>query len=128
MIASNLDSNDAKISDTIPEGFMALDIGPKTREAFKAVLSKVRTAVWNGPLGVFERETFLQGTKEVALYLAGLKDKGVKTIIFGGDTAAAILKFGLNDKMTHISTGGGASLEYLGGAELPGITALNDKK
>jgi len=128
VIAASIDSNDAKISDTIPEGFMALDIGPKTREAFKGVLSKARTVVWNGPLGVFEREAFLQGTKEIALYLAGLKDKGVLTIILGGDSAAALLKFGLNDKMTYISTGGGASLEYLGGAELPGITALNDKK
>jgi len=107
---------------------MGLDIGPKTREAFKAVLSKARTVVWNGPLGVFEREAFLQGTKEIAIYLANLKDKGVQTIILGGDSAAAVLKFGLEDKMTFISTGGGASLEYLGGAELPGITALNDKK
>ena len=128
VIAPNIDSNDAKISDTISEGFMGLDIGPKTREAFKAVLSKARTVVWNGPLGVFEREAFLQGTKEIALYLAGLKDKGVQTIILGGDSAAAVLKFGLEDNMTFISTGGGASLEYLGGEELPGITALNDKK
>jgi len=128
VIAPNIDSNDAKISDTISEGFMGLDIGPKTREAFKAVLSKARTVVWNGPLGVFERDAFLQGTKEIAIYLAGLKDKGVQTIILGGDSAAAALKFGLEDKMTFISTGGGASLEYLGGAELPGITALNDKK
>jgi len=128
VIVPNIDSNDAKISDTIPEGFMALDIGPKTREAFKAVLSKAGTVVWNGPLGVFEREAFLQGTKEIAQYLAGLKDKNVQTIILGGDSAAAVLKFGLEDKMTFISTGGGAALEYLGGEELPGITALNDKK
>ncbi len=128
VIVPNFDSNDAKISDTIPDGFMSLDIGPKTREAFKAVLSKARTVVWNGPLGVFERDAFLQGTKDIALYLAALKDKGVQTIIGGGDSAAAVLKFGLDDKMTHISTGGGASLEYLEGKELPGITALNDKK
>ena len=127
VIVPNIDSNDAKISDIIPEGFMGLDIGPKTREAFKIVLSKASTVVWNGPLGVFEREAFLQGTKEIAIYLAGLKDKGVQTIILGGDSAAAVLKFGLEDKMTFISTGGGASLEYLGGEELPGITALNDK-
>ena len=128
VIVPNFDSNDAKISDTIPDGFMSLDIGPKTREAFKAILSKARTVVWNGPLGVFEREAFLQGTKDIALHLAALKDKGVQTIIGGGDSAAAVLKFGLDDKMTHISTGGGASLEYLEGKELPGITALNDKK
>ncbi len=128
VIVPNFDSNDGKISDVIPDGFESLDIGPKTRAKFKKVLDGAKTVVWNGPLGVFERDAFANGTREIAFHLASLKDKGVKTIIGGGDSAAAVLKFGLDNKMTHISTGGGASLEYLEGKELPGITALNDKK
>ncbi len=128
VIVPNFDSDDAQISDVIPDGFESLDIGPKTRAKFKAILSGARTVIWNGPLGVFERAAFENGTKEIALHLASLHDKGVKTIIGGGDSAAAVAKFGLEDKMTHISTGGGAALEYLEGKELPGITALNDKK
>ncbi len=126
VIVPNFDSNDAKISDTIPDGFESLDVGPKTRAKFKAILAKAKTVVWNGPLGVFERDAFANGTKEIAVYLASLQ--GVKTIIGGGDSAAAVSKFGLDDKMTHISTGGGAALEFLEGKELPGITALNEKK
>jgi 3-phosphoglycerate kinase len=128
VIVPNFQSNDAKISDVIPDGFEALDIGPKTRAVFKDVLKTAKTVVWNGPLGVFEREAFVQGTKEIALYLSTLTDKGVQTIIGGGDSSAAVSKFGLDDKMTHISTGGGASLEFLEGKELPGVVALNDKK
>ncbi|MBF0594476.1 MAG: phosphoglycerate kinase [Candidatus Omnitrophica bacterium] len=128
VIVPSFDSNDGKIVDVIPDGFESLDIGPKTRAKFKKVLETARTVVWNGPLGVFERDAFANGTKEIAQYLAALTDQGVKTIIGGGDSAAAVAKFGLEDKMTHISTGGGASLEYLEGKELPGITALNDKK
>ncbi|MEI6437743.1 MAG: phosphoglycerate kinase [Candidatus Omnitrophota bacterium] len=128
VIVPSFDSNDGKISDVIPDGFESLDIGPKTRAKFKMVLDSAKTIVWNGPLGVFERDAFANGTKEIAFHLASLTAKGVKTIIGGGDSAAAVLKFGLDDKMTHISTGGGASLEYLEGKELPGITALNDKK
>jgi 3-phosphoglycerate kinase len=125
VIVPNFDSNDAKISDVIPDGFESLDIGPKTRAKFNAVLSKAKTVVWNGPLGVFERDAFAEGTKSIAFHLASLT--GVKTIIGGGDSAAAVSKFGLDDKMTHISTGGGAALEFLEGKALPGITALNEK-
>jgi phosphoglycerate kinase len=118
-------SADMKTVLEIPDGWMGVDIGPQTRKRFKEILSKAKTIVWNGPLGVFENDAFAQGTKEIAEYIAGLKD--VTTIIGGGDSAAAIAKFHLEDKMTHISTGGGASLEFLEGKDLPGITALQDK-
>lgn len=112
-------------TEDIPDGWMALDIGPKTIKLFCGALKTAKTIVWNGPLGVFEMEPFSYGTKDVAEYIAGLK--GVTSIIGGGDTAAAISKFNLEDKMTHISTGGGASLEFLEGKVLPGVAALNDK-
>ena len=124
VITQSFTSNDCKISDTIPDGWESLDIGPKTREHYKAILSKAKTVVWNGPLGVFERDAYAKGTRFIADYLASLKD--VTVIIGGGDSAAAVAKFGLEDKMTHISTGGGASLEFLEGKALPGIAALND--
>jgi len=119
---SNQDS--AKISDEIPDGWEGIDIGPKTRQAFKDVLAKAKTVVWNGPVGVFEIEPYAEGTKEIAEYLATLD---ATTIIGGGDSAAAVKKFGVDAKMTHISTGGGASLELLEGKELPGIAALTNK-
>ncbi len=125
VIAPSFESNEAKIVDEIPDGWQSLDIGPKTRQRFKDILGKAKTIVWNGPLGVFERDAYAKGTREIAEYLATLKDMTV--IIGGGDSAAAVAKFNLEDKMTHISTGGGASLEFLEGKELPGIAALNDK-
>ncbi len=115
-----------KISAEIPDGWEGVDIGPATRKQFKDILSKAKTIVWNGPVGIFEIDEFAQGTKELAEFISHLKD--VTSIVGGGDTAAAVSKFNLEKGMTHISTGGGASLELLEGKDLPGITALRDKK
>jgi 3-phosphoglycerate kinase len=112
------------VDEFIPEGKIAVDIGPKSIDLFNAKLKSAKTIVWNGPLGIFEMDAFANGTKRVAEFISGL---GATTIIGGGDTAAAIAKFKLEDKMTHISTGGGASLEYLEGKTLPGVAALSDK-
>lgn len=109
---------------SIPEGMIAVDIGPKTIELFKKTLSTSKTICWNGPLGIFENDQYAKGTREIAEFITTIK---AKTIIGGGDTASAISKFGLEKKMTHISTGGGASLEFMEGQILPGIAALQDK-
>lgn len=108
----------------IPEGWEGFDIGPKTIEMFKEELQKAKTVVWNGPLGLFEFDQFAIGTNEIAKTLSEID---ATTIIGGGDSAAAVRKAGLQDKMTHISTGGGASLEFLEGKKLPGIECLQDK-
>ena len=126
-IAADAFSNDANIqtvSDDIPEGWMALDIGPKTIELYANAIKGAKTVVWNGPMGCFEMSNFANGTMGVCQAVA---DSGATTIIGGGDSVAAVNKSGLASKMTHISTGGGASLEFLEGKDLPGVVALSDK-
>ena len=120
-------ANDAEsqvVEGNIPDGWMGLDIGPKTIELYKDALKDAKTVVWNGPMGVFENPTLAKGTIAVAKALA---ETDATTIIGGGDSAAAVIQLGFADKMSHISTGGGASLEYLEGKVLPGIDVIADK-
>ncbi|WP_066058817.1 phosphoglycerate kinase [Robertmurraya korlensis] len=111
--------------DEIPADWEALDIGPKTAEIYSNVIKESKLVIWNGPMGVFELDSFANGTKAVAEALAA--SEGTYSVIGGGDSAAAVEKFNLADKMSHISTGGGASLEFMEGKVLPGVVALNDK-
>merc|ERR1712100_140740 len=119
------DANTQVVSvDNIPEGWMGLDVGPDSVKSFQAELNECKSVIWNGPMGVFEMDAFAKGTFAIADTLANLD--GI-TIIGGGDSVAAVEKAGLADKMSHISTGGGASLELLEGKVLPGVAALDDK-
>ncbi len=126
VIAKSINANTLVrvVREHIPDGWIGLDIGPRTIKKFKNALKDAKTIVWNGPLGYCELKPFRKGTAEIAKFISRLD---ATTIIGGGDTAAAIKEFRLEKKMSHISTGGGASLEYLEGKELPGITALQDK-
>ncbi|VEU80338.1 phosphoglycerate kinase [Haploplasma axanthum] len=110
----------------LPKDELGLDIGPDSVKEFTAIINTAKTVVWNGPMGVFEFPKFAEGTKDVAIAISKIKDHAT-TIIGGGDSAAAVIEFGLEDGFSHISTGGGASLEYLEGKELPGIKAVKDK-
>ena len=127
VVATEFDANaEHKVvpSTEIPDGWMGMDIGPKTAELFKKTIVEAATVVWNGPMGVFEFPAFAEGTKKVAEACA---ECAGTTIIGGGDSASAVKKLGFADKMTHISTGGGASLEFLEGKTLPGVAVLDDK-
>lgn len=121
----NNDADTKVVEGDIDNGWMALDIGPKSVEEFKNVLKDAKTVVWNGPMGVFEMPNFAKGTLEIGKFLGTLTD--ATTIVGGGDSTAAVKELGVADKLTHISTGGGASLTYLEGNELPGIAAISDK-
>ena len=131
LIAESLESGneDTRIApvEEIPDGWLGVDIGPDTVRLFSDKLRNARTVVWNGPMGVFEKKPFAGGTIAIASVLAEITDSGATTIIGGGDSASAVKKAGFSGRVTHISTGGGASLEFLGGKELPGVKALTDK-
>ena len=127
VVAEKFDNNapNQVVEGDIPDGYMALDIGPKSVALFEDVLKDAKTVVWNGPMGVFEMSNYAKGTLEVGKFLGELSD--ATTIVGGGDSTAAVQELGVADKLTHISTGGGASLEYLEGKTLPGIAAVSDK-
>lgn len=128
IVADRLDANASVrnvLVDTIPDEWMGVDIGYETREKFKDIILEARMIVWNGPVGIFEIEKFSEGTKAIAYALAEATRRGAITIVGGGDSASAISALGLKDKVSHVSTGGGASLDYLGGKRLPGILALD---
>ncbi len=119
------DADHKTVDGDVPDGYMALDIGPKSIAKFEDVLKTAKTVVWNGPMGVFEMSNYAEGTLEIGKFLGTLSD--AKTIVGGGDSTAAVQQLGVADRLSHISTGGGASLEYLEGKTLPGIAAISDK-
>ena len=125
--AEDANTSFAEADKGIPAGWQGLDVGPKSREIFASVIDRAKTIVWNGPAGVFEFAKFAEGTKSMAAAIAKATADGATTVVGGGDTATAAKKFGVIDKVTHASTGGGASLELLEGKTLPGVAALSDK-
>ncbi|AEJ23920.1 phosphoglycerate kinase [Weissella koreensis KACC 15510] len=130
-IAADAFNNDADTytagEEGIKDGYMGLDIGPKSIELFKSVLADAKTVVWNGPMGVFEMTNFARGTLAIGEELVEVTENGATTIVGGGDSTAAVQQLGVADRLSHISTGGGASLEYLEGKTLPGIAAISEK-
>ncbi|HEV2205874.1 MAG TPA: phosphoglycerate kinase [Candidatus Acidoferrales bacterium] len=129
VLAESPDSSATKTTsiDDTPDGWMGLDVGPKTIAEFEREISRARTIVWNGPLGMFEKPAFAKGTLAIAKAVAAATSKGATTIIGGGDSVAAVEQAGVASQISHISTGGGASLEFLAGDKLPGVEALTDK-
>ena len=129
-VNGSLFNNNCKIETSditkIPDGFMGLDIGPKTTATFKTIILNSKTIIWNGPMGVFEMSNFSVGTKEIGNIIALATKNGAFSLVGGGDSVAAIKKFNLANKVSYISTGGGAMLEYLEGAVLPGISAIEN--
>lgn len=126
-VAFENDAEHRTVDEEIPEGEIGLDVGPKTAEEYRTVILDARTVVWNGPMGVFEMPNFAKGTFAVAEALAEATDAGALTVVGGGDSVAAITEAGYQDRVSHVSTGGGAMLEFLEGKTLPGIAALSDK-
>jgi len=125
--APDANTSTATVEEGIPDGWQGLDIGPASRAIFADVIAESRTIIWNGPAGVFEFDKFAEGTRAMAIAIAAATASGATTVVGGGDTATAAKKFGVIDKVTHASTGGGASLELLEGKTLPGVASLNDK-
>jgi len=114
-------------AEGIPDGWIGLDVGPKTRELFRDTVLEAKTILWNGPPGVFEFPAFAEGSKSLLDATVGAVQRGATVIVGGGDTATVVAQFGADDKLSHVSTGGGASLELLEGKTLPGVAELSDK-
>jgi phosphoglycerate kinase len=115
-------------ADAVPDGWTGVDIGPESERLFGEILATAATILWNGPMGIFEHPEFAAGTRFVAERIAERTARGAKSVVGGGDSAAALAAFGLTERVSHVSTGGGASLEFLEGKTLPGLSALDDRQ